>query len=112
MLYVALLNFTLMISACSNPDQQGKLKSSPTENANAQIDQSRLCIITSAKPGEAAKECKPGQKIVFAPGSWGNEQMPVGFAAFNCDLRYSVVMDVGGVTCIYNPSAYIPSTSK
>lgn len=48
--------------------------------------------------------CTPGQRAVFLPPRWGNEQLPVSFAAMNCDLRYSVVMTNGGVTCIYLPA--------
>lgn len=49
-------------------------------------------------------ECSPGQKIAFLPRSFGNEQLPILFAARNCDLRYSVAMTRGGVVCIYLPS--------
>ena len=52
--------------------------------------------------------CKPGQKIVFLPSSWGNEQLPVMFAALNCDLRYQVVSTKGAVACIFRPSKTLP----
>ncbi len=50
-----------------------------------------------------AAACKPGQKVLFLPNSWGNDQLPIIFAGINCDLRYSVAMNNGGVTCIYTP---------
>lgn len=50
----------------------------------------------------APADCKPGQRVVFLPSRFGNEQLPVLFAAANCDLRYSVVLTNGGVTCIYH----------
>lgn len=49
----------------------------------------------------APEHCKPGQRIVFLPSRFGNEQLPVLFAAANCDLRYSVVITNGGVACVF-----------
>lgn len=49
----------------------------------------------------APAHCKPGQRVVFLPSRFGNEQLPVLFAAANCDLRYSVVLTNGGVTCVF-----------
>lgn len=66
--------------------------------ANAMLAQDEICVT-----GEVRVEsgCKAGQRVVFMPRSWGNEQLPVMFAAMNCDLRYAVVMNNGGVTCIF-----------
>lgn len=64
------------------------------------IDQESICETSNVG---IATDCKVGQKIAFLPRSFGNEQLPVLFAAANCDLRYSVVATVGAVTCIYNP---------
>ena|ERR1043166_6859632 len=50
-----------------------------------------------------AQDCKAGQKVVFLPRQFGNAQLPVYFAAANCDLRYSVVLTNGAVTCIFMP---------
>jgi hypothetical protein len=73
------------------------------ESASSAINQAKLCEVGVWQHDEVAKECKPGQKIVFLPSSWGNDQLPVVFAAVNCDLRYNVVSTNGGVTCIYGP---------
>lgn len=67
------------------------------------IDQANLCETTEWRFNDVASVCKPGQKVAFLPNSWGNEQLPVLFAAVNCDLRYNVVQTKGGVTCIYGP---------
>ena len=64
------------------------------------LDQDNLCEIKHYGP---AKACKPGQKVVFLPESFGNEQLPILFAAINCDLRYQVVLTTGAVTGIYAP---------
>jgi hypothetical protein len=48
-----------------------------------------------------APNCKQGQKVVFLPRTFGNEQLPVVFASLNCDLRYFVALTNGAVTCIY-----------
>lgn len=63
-------------------------------------DQSRICQVGD---WHVASDCKPGQKIVFLPESFGNEQLPVLFAALNCDLRYQVVATRGAVICIFGP---------
>ncbi|WP_201022751.1 hypothetical protein [Tepidimonas taiwanensis] len=51
----------------------------------------------------AEPKCKPGQKIAFLPETFGNAQLPILFAARNCDLRYSIALTNGGVVCIFLP---------
>lgn len=79
-----------------------KAPSAAAAKADQSIDQGSICQVADWRP-EASASCKPGQKIAFFPRSWGNEQLPVMFAAGNCDLRYSVALTNGGVTCIYAP---------
>ena len=64
------------------------------------IDQVNLCEVKHYGP---ATSCQPGQKVVFLPASFGNEQLPILFAAINCDLRYQVALTNGAVACIYAP---------
>lgn len=64
-------------------------------------DQTRICEVNKWQKDVAAAACTAGQKVVFLPDSWGNEQLPILFAAVNCDLRYAVALTNGGVTCIY-----------
>lgn len=64
------------------------------------LDQSRICEVND---WHIAVDCKPGQKIVFLPESFGNEQLPVLFAALNCNLCYQVVATRGAVTCVFGP---------
>lgn len=83
------------------------------ERAPPSVDQTVLCEVGDY---ELASECKPGQKIVFLPRSFGNEQLPIMFAALNCDLRYAVALTRGAVTCIFGPitprqSAGAPSSA-
>ncbi|EPX58545.1 hypothetical protein D187_004017 [Cystobacter fuscus DSM 2262] len=61
-------------------------------------------VICETKNLRQVDNCKPGQKIVFLPNSWGNQQLPVLFAGLNCDLRYQVVLTDGAVACIFRPS--------
>ncbi|MBH9578148.1 hypothetical protein [Inhella proteolytica] len=63
-------------------------------------DQDTACQASDLK---APDTCKPGQKVVFLPKTFGNPQVPVLFAGMNCDLSYSVVVTDGAVTCIYRP---------
>ena len=67
------------------------------------VNQSEVCKVSDWLPIEVAQRCTPGQKVVFLPSRFGNEQLPVIFAALNCDLRYTVAMTNGGVACIHAP---------
>lgn len=73
------------------------------DKSGAVINQASLCEANDWQHDVVSSVCKPGQKVVFIPSSFGNEQLPVIFAAVNCDLRYSVALTKGAVTCIYDP---------
>lgn len=93
-----------VLSACGGgktaaPSAPAASQPSASENADA-INQQTPCFVDSHKTDAVDAMCKPGQKVVFMPPSWGNEQLPIVFAGLNCDLRYSVVSNNGGVTCI------------
>lgn len=62
--------------------------------------QNKVCQVRDWQ-ADATASCQPGQKIVFLPNSWGNDQLPILFVAVNCDMRYSVAMNNGGVVCIH-----------
>lgn len=70
------------------------------KQSSGDINQDEIC---EANNSIEVENCKPGQKVAFLPSRFGNEQLPVYFAAANCDLRYSVVQTNGGVTCIFLP---------
>ena len=57
----------------------------------------RLCVVNKLD----ASGCKPGDNIYFKPDYFGNEQLPVEFAAMFCDLSKPVAMTTGGVACTY-----------
>ena len=90
-----MISFLLTITACS------KLGGDSSESS---IKPSNLCEVSSWEKAATAEACTPGQKVVFLPNRWGNEQLPIMFSALNCDLRYSVVSNNGGVSCIYLPT--------
>lgn len=81
----------------------GCLQPSTTTVANESINQQDICEVKEWRADAVSQACKPGQKVVFLPNSWGNAQLPILFAAVNCDLRYSVALTEGAVTCIYQP---------
>ncbi|MEG0040584.1 MAG: hypothetical protein RR983_11710 [Massilia sp.] len=64
------------------------------------LNQDTICEVR-AWDAEATAACQPGQKIAFLPNRFGNEQLPLLFVAVNCDLRYTVAMNNGGVVCIH-----------
>jgi hypothetical protein len=86
------------LSACGGGHSNAEAVSAHAVAAD--ITQDSACQVSSWRVAEG---CTPGQKIVFLPESWGNEQMPVMFAALNCDLRYQVVSSKGAVACIFRP---------
>jgi len=88
----------LIVVGCTPPMPAGQT----IEIAAApEINQRKLCSMDN--PFGFGANCEPGQKVIFMPNRWGNEQLPVMFAATNCDLRYSVVLTKGAATCIYAP---------
>lgn len=105
---LALTAFSLSLASCgggNNPPKPAESKPVPVA-----IDQDNICIVSSA--ADAAKTCKEGEKVMFNPQSWGNEQLPVIFAGFSCDLRYAVALTNGGVTCIYKAPAMFLSAAN
>ena len=80
-------------------------KEQPTSSTEAaiNIDQQQLCEVKNWQKDATALACKAGQKVLFMPASFGNEQLPVLFAAVNCDHRFSIALTKGGVSCIYTP---------
>lgn len=84
---LALVSLSLL-SGCSNSEK---------------VDQENLCEVSGWQRDAVANVCKPGQKVVFLPSSFGNEQLPIIFAAINCDHQNAIVLTSGGVSCIYRP---------
>jgi hypothetical protein len=93
---------TVFVSACIALATSG-CNQQPPQKTEASIDQTNLCEVHAWRHDIVAGACKPGQKVAFLPPSFGNEQLPIIFAAVNCDLRYSVALTNGAVTCIYQP---------
>ena len=91
---------TIFLGACS-PERVGTTMAAAAASAP---NQSEVC---QAVDWQAHPTCRPGQKIAFLPKRFGNEQLPVMFAAVNCDLRHAVVITNGAVTCIFMPAAKI-----
>ena len=54
------------------------------------------CLVTDID----ASHCAPGDLLMYLPMRWGNDQLPIIFAARNCDLSNNIVYNNGGVTCI------------
>lgn len=69
-----------------------------------------LCEVSDFSLAVTQAACKVGDKVVFLPQTFGNEQLPIYFAALNCDLDRGVVTTHGGVTCYYQP-AKLPDAS-
>lgn len=101
---LCLLGFViLLLEACT----QNKTSENSAIKTNGSIEQSSIC---ETKEWRKVPECHLGQKVAFLPDSWGNQQLPILFVAANCDMRYSVALNEGGVVCIYHPIS--PADSK
>jgi len=72
-------------------------------HAANKADPDSLCSVSDWLRDTVAETCTPGEKVIFLPESFGNEQLPVLFAAVNCDLQHAVVWTKGAVTCVYRP---------
>jgi hypothetical protein len=101
----------LFVAACSRQGSSpvASTAAAPNTTSVAAVD-GHLCEVKSWRYDDVAASCTPGQKVIFAPDSFGNEQLPVIFAAVNCDLHYSVALTTGAVTCIYHPVVPKPAT--
>ena len=89
-----------------------KPESVQTAQTVVEIDQQQLCEVQNWQKDATALVCKPGQKVLFVPATFGNEQLPVLFAAVNCDHRFSIALTKGGVSCIYTPLKMSPAEAK
>ena len=84
---------TLLATACGKD-------TATSGGAPAALAQEKVCEVRGWT-ADVTSECQPGQKIAFLPNQWGNEQLPLLFAAVNCDMRYTDAMNNGGVVCIH-----------
>jgi hypothetical protein len=96
------------LSACGGGHSNADVASVKAVAVAPEMSQDSACQVSS---WHVAEGCALGQKIVFLPESWGNEQLPVMFAALNCDLRYQVVATKGAVVCIFRPVKPEPAKS-
>ena len=87
---------TAGLLGCS-PGRLAAVASTPAAETSP-FAQAELCVTAEVR---VESGCRPGQRVVFMPERFGNEQLPVMFASMNCDLRYTVAMTNGGVTCIF-----------
>ena len=101
-----------MLLVATVSSMAGCLQTKDSTGGSASVNQDDLCEVNEWRLDTTAKTCQPGQKVVFLPSSWGNEQLPILFTAVNCDLRFAVVSTNGGVTCIFKPITPAAAESK
>ena len=103
------MRYSLLLAASVAIAASGCTQNDSAGIAASAIDQANLCEVKVWQHDDVASTCKPGQKVVYLPSSFGNEQLPIIFAAVNCDLRYNVALTTGAVTCIYGPITPTPA---
>lgn len=93
----------IVLGGCTNrPAAPAPSASAPVADTNSTLDQGDACFVFNYPVDiSALRTCKPGERVVFLPQAWGNEQLPIQFVSMACDLRYTVAMTNGGVVCIY-----------
>jgi len=74
-----------------------------TEGPKTPAAQPTLCVVSDFRQDVVAAQCTAGQPVAYLPDRFGNEQLPIMFAAVNCDLSKQVVHTNGGVACTYRP---------
>lgn len=98
---LAVLMAIAMMSGCGGGKSNVTEKQAPiVAQAVAQkpTEASKLCPF--ANDDEAVK-CQPGQIALFIPQSWGNEQLPIIYAAKYCDFNFPIVHTNGAVSCVF-----------
>lgn len=116
MRFTVALSFAAVFCLAACKPQENAIGTASTSakpaTANTAIDQANLCEVSEWNHDTVKAACKPGQKVVYLPRSFGNEQLPIIFAAVNCDLRYQVALTTGAVTCIYGPITPTPAPAE
>ena len=87
LLIVTLVGAALFLNGCNQKEEKPL------------IDQSKLCVFSDEK---SLKECKNGELAMFAPNSWGNEQLPIVIASQYCDFNYQIMYNDSGFVCVFN----------
>lgn len=75
------------------------------------INQTTACSVTGYHSKDNINICTEGQKVSYMPERWGNEQLPILFAALNCDHRFQIIHNKSGVSCIFKPVTAVEDTS-
>ncbi len=92
-LKLALLSVTAVVMTACN-DMLGSSNNSESFT---------VCEVQTLNMEDVSKSCDKGNRVLFAPRTFGNEQLPVLFSALYCDHSQSIALTTGGVSCIYKP---------
>ena len=90
---------TTAMVACGGGKSESSVAAAPSPAAKAvPSESSKLCAF--ANDDEAAN-CHSGQVSIYLPNSWGNEQLPIIYAAKYCDFNFPIVHTNGAVSCVF-----------
>jgi hypothetical protein len=89
LIYFGLLSSLLTLQGCSGGLPEPK---------------NTICEVDSVDASAIQENCKKGERVLFSPEVWGNDQLTVTFSAMYCDPRYSIALSKGAVSCIYQPA--------
>ncbi len=64
------------------------------------IDQNHLCVFSDE--ASAKKNCHTGDVALYAPSTFGNEQLPLMMIAGYCDTNAPIQFNKGGFVCRYD----------
>lgn len=69
------------------------------QSALAATAHKRVCEVEDVSRVPA--RCRPRDILLFAPITFGSEQLPVETAAWNCDFNSPIVWTRGAVACVF-----------
>jgi hypothetical protein len=96
---LVLFGLSVILVACGGGKSESSTNPTSTSHEHATSDNaSKLCAFSN---DEETDKCQPGQIALFIPHSFGNEQLPVIFAAKYCDFNFPIVSTIGSVSCVY-----------
>jgi hypothetical protein len=88
-----------LLVACGGGKSETSVAAVPSPAAKDVPSQpSKLCAFSN---DDEAVKCQPGQIALYVPNSWGNEQLPIIYAAKYCDFNFPIVHTNGAVSCVF-----------
>ncbi len=90
--------FTLFGLCASIAFLSGCNNDSSNPNSKAKELAQEVCLVNQE---DDFNKCATGQRVFFQPQSFGNQQLPLIFISYFCDIHQPIHFNASGVVCIY-----------